>query len=333
MMTTTLKTGIPFLKCSRSALALTTIAVVLQACGGGGSSDDSNPIDPGTSVVDPSDSVPAADDLNNDVTDVAVTNPDLLSGDVPRDESLADLPGSELYVDPNNSGILSGAVIGDGSIDNSAMLRSVPFEVASIPSSLQVEHVYATRTRSSDRFTKMIAIVRNVSSTGKCFVTSEDMTVLDRSGNTVDPTLGFASVYGNTYSLIAGLSSSTCLDPQQVGYLETDFEINLADIQAVNAGEFDATESDASNKAAPSLMPLSYEVLSDGNMEVMVVNQGLNSVGLDFAIAVILDSEGFPLDVTVGLASETLDPGAEGTVVVDTEDFEGSATSVRVFVY
>ena len=275
--------------------------------------------------------IPGVGVPNDGDTNVAISNPDLLSGDVPRNPALADVAGSSFFPDPNNAAILSGAVIGDNSIDNSMLTRSLPFEVGSIPNELSVEHVYATR--AGDALTEVIALVRNVSSVAQCFVDIRDMFILDRSGNRVDPFLfAIAFVDGTTYQFDSGTVTNTCLDSGQIGYVRETFFIDLDDVQAVNAGAVDLFGPGTFSKSATPVLPVSYEVLPDGDIEVTVVNQGLMAVETSSANIFILDNDGFPLGADFASTSTILNPGAETTIVFDTAQFSGSATSIRALI-
>jgi len=269
---------------------------------------------------------PANDD--DDDTAVAVTNPNLLAGDVQREPALADVAGSDFYPNPNNSAILSGAVIGDGSIDNSMLSRSLPFEVESQPSEIVVEHVYAVQDGAR---TDVIMIIRNVSAVPQCFVQINNMYVLDQSGNRIANSTGlpYTFIEGTAYQL-SSITTSTCLDSGQLGYTSDSFRLSLDEVQAVNVGSFELPEEDASSRQTNSVIPISYEVLPSGEIQVLVVNQGLVDVDLSFADIFILDSNGYPLGADIAFDSVLLTPGAESIISFNSATFQGSASTLRV---
>jgi len=284
---------------------------------------DGDPLNPNIPAV----GTPANDD--DDDTAVAVTNPNLLAGDVQREPALADVAGSDFYPNPNNTAILSGAVIGDGSIDNSMLSRSLPFEVESQPSEVVVEHVYAVQDGAR---TDVIVIVRNVSAVPQCSVRANEMYVLDQSGDRVTDTFSTPVSYldGTAYRVVSIITTSNCLDAGQLGYMSESFPLSLDEAQAVNVGSFSVSEEDASNRQANSVIPISYEVLPSGEIQVLVANQGLVDVDLIFSRIYFLDSNGYPLATQLGFDSVPLTPGAESIISFNSATFQGSASTLRV---
>ena len=275
-------------------LAAAVIAVLaLSACGSSSDEDSAVPDDPITdaSIVD--DAPVVEDSSDNGETGEAIINSDLSAGDVPFDSALADLPGSAFYAGSDNTAIVNGPIIGSSAVDNTMLVRSVPFEAESIPSSLQVEHVYMAGAELADERSRAIVIVRNISEAVQCNVRTDDMTVQGQDGEIFETSFGFTLVNGSRYSLGSfGLALTTCVAPGELVYLDDDFRIGLSDVQAVNVGTFEATEESEVDRSSFPLVPVSYDVMPDGSIEVMIVNQGSDPLTPSFSNTIILDSAG-----------------------------------------
>ena len=154
--------------------------LLIQSCGGGGSSDSPTDLDVDAdpmSVEDPTE-LPVANDLdgdgiaNDDDNCPFTPNPDQLNsdGDGSGDACIAslgitdgDVPGSDFYSSGNNSARLSGPLFGQGNSDNSQTSVILPFSQVTENPDIEIRQVHSTQRLFTDGSvgTGIIIVLKN----------------------------------------------------------------------------------------------------------------------------------------------------------------------------
>jgi len=219
-------------------------------------------------------------------------SPPLTDGlaDVPMEDR--DIPGSEFYQTGNNSGRLSGPVVGTGEVNNADLRVRIPYDITLPNPSIEVRQVYLTR-RSSGR-SSLIAVLRNTSAQLHCFIRLGPIELVDLTGAVVPDALIVDEPFA-TGSQSSGrvVYTSTCLAPGERGYVTMSGSFDYRSIgRATVVGV--QSDGDGFDIVREAVLPLSYSV--DGSsLQVRIQNQGMQSYFIFAMEHVILDENGLPL--------------------------------------
>lgn len=240
-----------------------------------------------------------------------------------------DVVGSNFFISANNSARLSGPVLGDGSMDNADLRKSISFTLSEPSSDIEINKVYATRL--SDTRSSLIVVIDNISNSTQCFISLEGSVLAGADGADLGFQFSSSSIFADSSIGVSSLYTNTCLTPGERGYATTFGDFTLADITAVS---FDSIDTSSSNwtSAEEIVLPLSYAI-NDTNIEVVVANQSSITIVVSDLNYVVLDDQGFPLkeDDIFFFPAEILQPGEEFTFS-DELEFEGMASTVRVIL-
>lgn len=350
-----------------SPLSISLAALTLAACGGGGGDGDGavrddvpeecqflvdqglltaqevidagcliapdDGVDPGVAPTgDGDEPVDDGGDLAEDVAEPPVVTDDPVAAAEPGLE-LADLPGSDFYAVANNTAVLQGPVLGEGTTPNASLARSLPFRVESAEAGLELLHASVVPREDGSA---IVAIVANRSAEFKCFVKIDDYVISDTAGRALgdDLTLDFNfadGVVGDT-----GLSiTDTCIGPDSLAYMLDLIDVTPETIGAVTIGALTSTGRGDNGLLPDAIVePLSYAVDSGDAADtarVLLANRGLVEVEVTLTRMVLLDEAGFPLGVLFQFGGPTLAPGAEEEIRF-TGRFTGSVSTARVIV-
>lgn len=241
---------------------------------------------------------------------------------------LADVEGSSLYAGANNSARLQGPLVGDGSIANSDILRSVPYRVAASDSGLQLRGLAVAQ--EDDTGSRLIGVVANTSTDRRCFVDVDGVRALDSDGAALDTVLEGSFVDG-TVGRGSVVQTDTCIEAGASAYMDLGVQAPAASVAGVSIDSL--TSSASSFERSPTeVIPLAYSV-DGGVLSITVVNRGLVSVETGFMSIYLLDERGIVLGSTLVSTEEELAPGAEAVLTTArTETFPGQVSSIRVVV-
>jgi hypothetical protein len=244
--------------------------------------------------------------------------------------ALRDIPNSHFYASANNSALLSGPVIGSGSIDNTAIRKTVPFSVKFPDADLEVKEVYILS--ESDFNQIIVGVLHNVSESVVCNIEVGMIEFLGADGSALANQSLFGPFFDGSIGQLQDGSdyySPWCLVPDEMAYfndsVDTEEEIASLVIDSITSSDSIFTSVDT------VVTTLSYSIDQD-QIAVTIVNQSSLSIALGYVNILALDENGLPLGYDFIYAEEqVLGPGAE-TVI--TQDFylQGNSTNLRVIL-
>jgi len=238
----------------------------------------------------------------------------------------ADVEGSSFYADANNSARLQGPLVGDGSVANTDMLRSLPFRVAAADTGLELRGLAVVQ--ESDTRSSLIGVLFNSSAERHCFVRVEGIRALDAGGATLEAILESSFVDGTVGR--SSVQTDTCIEARTGAYVDLGLRAPAASVAGVSidaltstTGRFERTETE--------VIPLAYSVEGD-ELSITVVNRGLVNVETGFLNVYMLDERGVVLGSALASSDEQLAPGAEAVLNARVGNFPGQVSSIRVLV-
>ena len=239
---------------------------------------------------------------------------------------LADVSGSNFYLQTNNSARLEGPLIGDGSVPNASLARSLPFEVSSSESDLELLH---TSVVPQGGVAWIVFTVANRSPDIKCFVTASGYTINDVRGETIVENLTFAQGSVGTSNSI---DTGTCITPGSISYMFDFVGIAPGVIGSISIDELDSAPFGDFTLLEPVVEPVYYTVgdVAGQSVDIVVANRGTVDVRLTSWYGLLLDEGGFPVGVLSGAEFDVLPPGEEFVLSEVGVDFAGSVSTVRV---
>lgn len=238
--------------------------------------------------------------------------------------------------------VLSGAAVGTGAQDVSALRKPLQVQIINPDASLSVGNAFALRQNASTETVYLAVKVTNVGSIAQCFIRANGLDLRDEAGAAIQSE-DFTYVQGSVGELRASLVTDTCLAPGESGFLYGIYLASNGDTVFSRAQAL--TFSWASNQNAlplppgPKVVPTSYEVLEDQRIRVAFTNSGEDEALLatHFSRYTLLDAAGDPLHWSFLMENtrpiDGLVPvGTSGSVesLGGSDRYEGTSKSVRV---
>lgn len=308
------------------AIALAVAFTALAGCGGGSSGGG------GTEPTDPALATLAAQGYTIDAD---------------QDDSTADRAGGRFYRSGQNSALLQGETIGNGSIPNAELVQSFPFRVLQSDADLRVRHASRTTggVTSNDQ---LVVVLENTGSSLRCGVVLDQAIGVDAGGNEVSSGSLFGTddgqfqVYGSIGRIptLTEPTSRTCSPPGELAYLSALVPDERFDgVRAVRFGELTSALS-AAGQASASLdtgriVPTGYTVREDLALSVALTNTGSEARALSGIDVYFLDDTAQVIRTSSSSATQrrVLEPGASFTYnVLQLANFNGVSSAVRVIV-
>jgi len=319
--------GIPLLLC-----------LALASCGGGGGGDASVDEGAGLPPADIDGGVPGA------------VEPDE-PGEERPDETPGDVQGSNFYLGGNNSALLEGDVVGDGSVDNASLLAEpIPFVVGGLSSDREDVALRSMSGLEDGDGSILVGVVENTTSDLACEVMLRFSNLLDQDGERLDAELvgsdlGRIEVLGTLATLststVSELGLSTCLPPESSAYAIQYIDVSLSDVGRFETDPVASETSRTANAfggattfevATAAIRPVMYAVGSAGEVEFTLVNDGDRAVDVTELTVLHLDGAGLPLGVSRVPTGRIAEPGEQLLITADDIGFPGESTSMRVWV-
>jgi|GEM_PF-2234337 len=240
--------------------------------------------------------------------------------------AFADVEGSSFYAGANNSARLQGPLVGDGSVANNDILRSLPFRVAAADPGLELRGL--AEAREKDTRSSLIGVLFNSSAERHCFVELDGIRALDADGAALETILEFSFVDGTVAR--SSVQTDTCIEAGTGAYVDLGLRASAGSVAGVSidaltstTGRFERTETE--------IIPLAYSVEGD-ELSITVVNRGLVNVETGFLNVYMLDERGVFLGSALASSDEQLAPGAEAVLNARVGHLPGQVSSIRVLV-
>jgi hypothetical protein len=322
---------------------LSTISILLVACGGG-SNDSASPTNGETAdretgtETDSQNQEGAGDDEagGEQPTDGNENNG---SGAVvfpavePFSAAFADVDGGAVYLNSVNSARVSGPVVGSGEVPTSEVFKSIPFIANGVEPELEVLHAILHRTGADSGTAYITILIRNNSSKILCDLGHGVVTAYDADGNEIGGNSGGSGfIFGPMGVSASGRLTDNCTSPGQIFYYTALYGASVTITNTAGVTIESVTAGLAGTAATLSVIPVSYEV-NDSRMEVLIRNQSDVAISLTGSTIYVLSDSGAPIYYTgEGYNDTDLEPGAEMIIDASSTRFKGSASSLRVLL-
>jgi len=327
------------------ALLVATLVTTISACGSGSSGT------PATGSVDSS-SVQEINDPSNAVTDNnAGNNTDSTPVAMTPNVSARDTGSNPLlYTVGNNNAYLTGPVFGSGEFENSDVAEELEIFGPVGSENLNVVGVYNTRQNFSSEEGVLIAALKNDSNSIQCgsiveaaIKQKDGSTLLTSNGNPVDPPMTTLGISYSTTNINGDTDADDdCVPPGSIVYSIMNVEFGLGDLDytyglsaGITGGKAFAAPYPIDRTPTEPVVPLSYSVADNGDINVLVENQHSSQTLNISGDAIALSADGMPLAFVRSKSYTdsdfiTLGPGESGEFLLDGSRFHGSASAMRV---
>jgi len=256
-------------------------------------------------------------------------------------EISADLPDN-LYSLENNNALLTGPVFGSGEHFGTDIVQTIPVEYSHDASGLKASVGFVFRDWQNTDKTNAIVPIENTTDTHQCIRHSNVTVGLSDQSTLEGHTL---RLYGNAYDIAPNAEErilTDCIAPNSsvFGYMNLaskgDLDPRYGTISNLVVAETDihhyfAEDTPDATAIAP-LKPISYSIVNEGEIEILIENQDPSrSISVLAAKIFALDQNGIPIHFLRG-STGAIRAGGSATMKVDTTSFTGSASTVRVIL-
>lgn len=330
-------------KFKRNLLFSSLISVfVLSACGGSsggsatpaplndGAANTNNDGNGGGNAQNPSaDGIPAPIELNIDSADTG--------------------SNALMYANANNNARLTGPVFGTGELVSSEAVEKLAlYGPSGGAAGLTVVGAYAGIEQGRGINTTMIIAMQNTSSLLQCGQIVEAKVVqtdgsLYSTRSNGNPENYWIDADGSAYNTIDINGNPSvdedCVPPGSIVYGHVDIQesfssdgLAFGSAAGITGGVSFARPYSVDREVSSPIVPLSYTVGEDGKIQVLIENQdGAQAYEVSIE-GYALSEQGWPMAHFVGYDELVLQPGESGELPLESADFTGSASAIRVFV-
>ncbi len=239
----------------------------------------------------------------------------------------------------NNSAILAGDPVGDHSEDKNLLWKTGEIIMDNSPGLFEVDELFIGRTSSSSSYIYWIIPIKNTSSNHYAFVEATGIKILDSQNKVIyeDNFFNYTFVEGSCGNPENSTSlTNTFLKAGETGYFLGIDQVDFSRVAKIRLSSIDYSETPYFPSEIKAI-PLSYSV-SGQNVEVMVENQGNQTLYISTSPYILMDQNNAPLTWTY------LDPDASSSVeeeviaakgmgeMVDESWYKGSGSKIRVIL-
>ncbi|ASJ73241.1 hypothetical protein [Granulosicoccus antarcticus] len=259
---------------------------------------------------------------------------DFTDADLAETSFSKDTPDGLFYTRSNNTALVSGPVLGTGTMLNSELRRIIPYTLTKHAEDLEMVGIYLLRGNRTSILDSDLAvgIVRNNSASTHCHIRATGISLLNVQGEHLSDYIAdsaFVRGASGTSSPWRDIpESSPCLGVGDFGYFRANLDNSAQVIGGIAIEQLDYFDREFVIPT-PTMIPLTFEVTENG-LQVRVVNQSTVPLEMPGINIVFLDEGGLPLGMDRWNSpwQTTLEAGEERVFDVEAE-FRGSTSTIR----